>query len=126
MPKDECLILLAHGSPDPRWRKPFEHLVRDLVDSRDGTAPLLAYMEFVPPTLTDAVAEADRQGFRRIAILPLFMSGGGHVAKDIPAQAETARQNHPGLAIRILPPVGEHPRFQRMLKEIIRDLQHRA
>lgn len=126
MSHDECLILLAHGSSDPRWRKPFEHLVRDLAAESDGNSPLLAYMEFVPPTLADAVAEAGRRGFRRIAILPLFMSGGGHVANDIPAQAEAARQAHPGVAIRVLPPVGEHPRFQKVLKEIIRDLQHRA
>lgn len=126
MSNDECLILLAHGSPDPRWRKPFEHLVRDLSVELSGRCPLLAYMEFIPPTLVDAVAEAGRRGFNRIAILPLFMSGGGHVATDIPAQAEAARLAHPGVAIRVLPPVGEHPRFQKVLKEIIRDLQHRT
>ncbi|NLI48487.1 MAG: cobalamin biosynthesis protein CbiX [Acidobacteria bacterium] len=126
MPNDECLLLLAHGSPDPRWRKPFEHLVRDLAVELNARGPLLAYMEFIPPTLADAVAEAGRRGLRRIAILPLFMSGGGHVATDIPAQVEAARQVHPGVAIRVLPPVGEHPRFQKVLREIIRDLQHRA
>ena len=126
MSHDECLILLAHGSSDSRWRKPFEHLVRDLVAEAGRNSPLLAYMEFIPPTLVDAVAEAVRRGFRRIVLLPLFMSGGGHVATDIPAQAEAARMAHPGVAIRVLPPVGEHPRFQKVLKEIIRDLSHRA
>jgi sirohydrochlorin cobaltochelatase len=123
MPRDECLILLAHGSPDARWRAPFEKLAADLAEGGAADAPILAYMEFVPPTLPDAVAEAARRGWRRAAVLPLFMSGGGHVVRDIPALTAVAQSYHPNVVLRVLPPIGEHPHFQKVLREIIRTLR---
>src|SRR3954471_12218414 len=47
------LILLAHGSKDPRWSGTFECLHAS-VRALYGEKVLLAYMEFAGPTLMDA------------------------------------------------------------------------
>lgn len=115
------LILLAHGSRDPRWRAPFERLEADLAAAIGVARVRLAYMEFAAPTLLDRAAEAERDGVTELRVLPLFLSAGAHVAHDIPAQVAEARGHHPGLRIEVLQPIGEHPRFASLLREIARE-----
>jgi sirohydrochlorin cobaltochelatase len=76
----------------------------------------LAYMEFVGPTLVDAAAEAARDGVGILRVLPLFLSAGAHVATDVPAQADEARARHPNLTVEVLPPIGEDPRFESLMR----------
>jgi sirohydrochlorin cobaltochelatase len=116
-------VLFAHGSIDPRWRAPFEKLLADLQASRGEDAVRLAYMEFARPSLEDVAAEAARDGVSRLRVLPLFMAAGAHVAADIPVQARLARMH--GLDVEVLPPVGEHPRFAALLRELARDAMPR-
>ncbi|HEY6572650.1 MAG TPA: CbiX/SirB N-terminal domain-containing protein [Candidatus Eisenbacteria bacterium] len=110
------LLLFAHGSRDPRWREPFERLEATLRAEQGDDRVRLAYMEFVPPTFLDAAADAERDGMTTLRVLPLFLSAGAHVAHDIPAQADEARARHPRLAIEVLPPIGEDPRFVALMK----------
>jgi sirohydrochlorin cobaltochelatase len=114
---DVCLILLAHGSPDPRWRAPFEKLAEAIGRELDGGRVKLAYMEFAAPSLKKAAGEAHREGFTALRVLPLFMAGGGHVGRDIPVLAEALRGQFPGLSVEILPPIGEHPRVAEAMRE---------
>jgi len=113
-----CLILLAHGSPDPRWQAPFERLTESLQASCGADRVRLAYLEFAAPTLYEAAGEAIRSGCRRLRILPLFMAGGGHVDRDIPVQVEQLGWELPEIEIDILPPVGEDSRVVAAIAEI--------
>jgi sirohydrochlorin cobaltochelatase len=58
---------------------------------------------------------------RTIRILPLLMAAGNHAYEDIPADAATLRAEFPGLAMEILPPIGSHPRFRSMMRELVRE-----
>ncbi len=114
------LLLLAHGSPDPRWRAPFEKLLQDLQEELGADCVRLGFMEFAQPTFLELAAEAEGEGIGCLRILPLFMAGGGHVDRDIPAQAAKAARHYPRLRIEILPPVGEHPRVVEALVTVAR------
>jgi sirohydrochlorin cobaltochelatase len=115
------LVLFAHGSRDPRWRAPFERLVGDLGAELGPDRFRLAYMEFVGPTLAEVAAEAAEDGTTRLRLLPLFLSAGAHVAQDIPDQVAAARRAHPFLHIEVLAPIGEHPRFIALVRDVARD-----
>jgi len=115
------LILFAHGSRDPRWRAPFERLAAELSGELGPERVRLAYMEFVGPTLADVAAEAARDGLTRLRLLPLFLSAGAHVARDIPDQVTAARRAHPELRIEVMEPIGEHPRFAALVREVARE-----
>jgi sirohydrochlorin cobaltochelatase len=115
------LVLFAHGSRDPRWRAPFERLAADLAAELGPDRVRLAYMEFVGPTLADVAADAAREGVICLRVLPLFLAAGAHVATDIPEQSGAARRAHPGLRIEVLDPIGEHPRFVALARELARD-----
>ncbi|MCE8002985.1 sirohydrochlorin chelatase [Billgrantia ethanolica] len=112
------LILLAHGSSDAKWRAPFEHL-HEALAARMSADLKLAYMELSEPSLESTVAELAASGTRRAEILPLFFAAGRHLRKDVPAQVEALRAAHPGVDLRLLPPVGEHPAFVEALAAVI-------
>lgn len=115
-----CLVLLAHGSPDPRWRAPFEELAEHLRKTLGDKRVRLAYMEFAAPSLEEVAGELAREaeGQCRLRILPLFMAGGGHVDRDIPALVAALGWKYPEIETEILPPVGEHPKVVAALREI--------
>ena len=115
------LILLAHGSRDPRWRAPFETFATTLQADLGEDKVRLAYMEFVPPTLSDMAEEASRDAVQQLKILPLFMAGGAHVDRDIPEQVTVVRERFPHLDFSVLPPIGEHPRFVALMQEIVKE-----
>ncbi len=112
------LILVAHGSKDPKWCKPFETLV---VGSYHGTTLHLAYMDINEPSLFSVTEQLAKNGTKNIKILPLFMSGGGHVDKDIPKQVKELKVKFPDINFEVLPPIGEHPKIVSSINEIIKD-----
>lgn len=110
------LILLAHGSKDPKWSRSFENLV--------GSCPgmtLLAYMDLIQPSLSSITKKLANQGIKKIKILPLFMSSGGHIDKDIPKQVKELKAKFPYIVFEILSPIGEHPKLISSMKEIIKE-----
>lgn len=113
-----CLVLMAHGSKDPRWRGTFECLYES-VRTNFGDNIRLAYMEFVGPTLMDVAKDCYEDGVRSLRVLPLFMAGGAHVATDIPEQMAQVREAFPGMAVEAMSPIGEDPRMFGVIMEII-------
>lgn len=112
------LVLFTHGSRDPRWLEPFERLEADLKDKLGEERVRMAHLEITPPTLMEVAEESVARGVSSLRLLPLFMAGGGHVAKDIPRLASDAEDRFPGLRIEILPAVGEYPRLTELIYEI--------
>jgi sirohydrochlorin cobaltochelatase len=112
------LILYAHGSEDPRWRQPFERLESDLQGQLGLGRVRLAYMEFAEPTLMQVAAQAFEEGVRRLAILPVFMAAGAHLANDLPEQVAAVRAKFAAMEVAVLPPVGEDRRLFDLLHVI--------
>jgi sirohydrochlorin cobaltochelatase len=119
----ECLVLLAHGSKDPRWREPFERLF--LRSRRDYDAVKLAFMEFTEPTLLEAADECVRDGFHSLRILPLFMASGAHLATDVPKLFAEVKERHPQLQLELMSPIGEDPRVIALMTHIVREYLER-
>ena len=119
MPEPSTLILIAHGSREPRWLASVEELVHALQAQHGQERVRLAYMQIASPTLMEAVSHAAESGQIRIRVLPLFLTLGGHVARDIQNQVYQVRQAQPDIEVQLLPPVGKHPLFTELLQGII-------
>lgn len=66
-----------------------------------GRRVYLAYNEFCPPTLEQAISSAVQEGAREIEVIStMYTRGGIHSETEIPALLENERKNHPGVAIR--------------------------
>jgi sirohydrochlorin cobaltochelatase len=101
------LILFAHGARDPQWAAPFEDLAAR-IRRRQPALPLrLAYLAFMPPDLSSAVAQLAAEGCTQLAVLPLFLGGGGHVRQDLPAMLAALRERHPRLRLTLHGAIGE-------------------
>lgn len=113
------LVLLAHGSRDPRWQQTFQTLLESARQQLGAERVDLAYMEMCAPSLLEITEQAYQQGIRQIQLLPLFMSAGGHVSNDIPRLAEQAMMAFDGLEIDVLPPIGEHPAVKSVFLDVM-------
>jgi sirohydrochlorin cobaltochelatase len=115
------LVLVAHGSRDPRWGLPLEALAESVRADAGDCAVRIAYSQFASPGLAEVVAQAAASGIRRVRILPLFTTRNGHVERDVQPQAQALRAAHADVAFEFLPPIGEHPSFRRLLVEIAKE-----
>ena len=106
---NKALILFAHGARDPRWASPFEAVAAQVRALRPQVQVRLAYLEFMSPSLPEAVAEVVLAGCAQVSVLPLFLGSGGHVRKDLPVLVEKLRGEYPDTVFTLLGAAGEHP-----------------
>jgi sirohydrochlorin cobaltochelatase len=117
-PARHGIILFAHGSRDPLWRKPME-AVADRARQLDPQAQVqCAYLELMEPDLIACAAGMAEAGVHSITVLPMFLGVGRHAREDLPRLIETLRQNHPSTVFSLRPSIGEDERVIQMMAEI--------
>jgi len=115
------LVLLAHGSRDPHWQKPFEALSEQIALAQENPVKL-AYMELCTPSLNEVIEEIAQEQYKRVEILPLFFAAGRHLRVDVPNQIKDLERLHPQLKINLGEPVGLHPIMTQALIEVAGNL----
>jgi sirohydrochlorin cobaltochelatase len=113
------LVMMAHGSAKPEWRESVLELLAEVQAEAGEDAVGLAFMDHGPPDLNEVVGQAAARGVSAVRVLPLFLSGAGHVTADIEPLVEGVRKARPELEIELLPAVGQQPLFREMLVRII-------
>jgi sirohydrochlorin cobaltochelatase len=103
------IALIAHGARDARWMVPLHRLKSELAQRLAPTPVSLAFLEFATPRFSDAVAELYSAGARRVLVAPIFLSGGGHVAKDVPELVRPERERYPDVEFVVTGAIGEEP-----------------
>lgn len=76
-----------------------------------------AFMELSTPTLEDAVGVLVDRQLEKISILPLFLSFGHHISKDLPKAMEKLENLYPGIVFERKAPIGAHPMLCDILYE---------
>jgi len=77
------LVLVGHGSADPRFGEVVEAIAARLRLRRPGLAVRVGYLEHGPPHVRDVSAGS--------VVVPLLLASGYHVLVDLPAQAPDGR-----------------------------------
>lgn len=119
--KPTPLVLLAHGSKHRQWLAPFEQLADDLRADVGHDNVQLCYMEVASPTLMDIAGRLVAAGVSRCRVLPLFMAAGAHLSTDVPGQIARIKEQFPALEIELLPPIGQHPLFLKLMRQLARE-----
>jgi sirohydrochlorin cobaltochelatase len=57
----------------------------------------LAFLELMPPTLPQVLAELAGRGVGTVRVVPLFLAPGAHTRRDLPALVAQARLDWPAL-----------------------------
>lgn len=104
----KSLLIVAHGSR----RETSNNEIRDLAKrihclEHPFREVKPAFLELAEPSIPNAIREAISGGATEVVVLPYFLSAGRHVVKDIPAEVEIVRAEHPGITITIAPYFGE-------------------
>lgn len=122
----QLLVLLAHGSRDPRWRQPFEALITQAshIEKPSRSHIALAYMEMASPSLQDVVRQTmamlPPQDTLTVQVLPLFMAMGAHLTHDVPPMCDALMAAYPErLRIHQAPALGENPAAQQVFLQVI-------
>ena len=105
----KALVLLGHGARDPDWAVPLMQVRATLEHIRPGLAVESAFLEFMEPTLEEAVAALSTRGATRVVVVPVFFGQGGHLKRDLPAKLDALRHQFPGCELRLAATAGEVP-----------------
>lgn len=118
MSGNPAIILLAHGSSDPRWCETFEKLARPTLESVPGSR--IAYMELAEPSIEAIVSEGSEAGIRNFKIVPLFLAAGRHLRKDVPGMIRNLEQEF-DVVITLSAPIGENPQLGEAIRDVVNE-----
>ena len=76
------MLFVAHGSRSYRHAVESRRLVLDICD-RVGAVCELAYMEKLHPTINEALENLAKYGCDKVYVVPMFITMGSHVSRDI-------------------------------------------
>ncbi len=112
------VILFAHGSRDPLWRRPMEAVAARVAERAGASKVRCAYLELTEPDLPTAAGELVAEGVSQVRIVPMFLGAGRHVREDLPALVQALQASHPGVTWELQRPVGEDDRLLDLLAQL--------
>ncbi|MEV6957996.1 sirohydrochlorin chelatase [Streptomyces sp. NPDC051207] len=103
---EPVLLVIAHGSRDPRHAATVHALVRRVRALRPGLRVETGFLDFNVPSVRGVLESLDAQGVRDVVALPLLLTRAFHAKADIPAVLADAP---PRLRIRQADVLGPSP-----------------
>lgn len=113
-----AVVLFAHGSRDPLWRKPMEAVAERISVTEPGVAVACAYLELCTPSLSEAVQTLVTSGITHVTVVPMFLGVGKHAREDLPLLMEELRQQNTAVQFALQRAVGEDSRLLDVLAAI--------
>ena len=114
-------ILLAHGSRDPGWRKPFEELLEKCKKGSPKKIFCLSYLELCNPKLSDLVKDllVNHHKITTFNIHPLFLSSGVHVNDDIQKILSDLRAKYPQINFNLNDVIGKNSLVTNAIYKVV-------
>ena len=103
------IILFAHGSRDPLWKRPIEAVVHRIRAQQPQVPVACAYLELTTPDLPSVAVQMIASGTLKIRIVPIFLGVGRHAREDLPELVAQLERDHPQVVFELQTAVGENP-----------------
>jgi len=81
--RSTAVLLLGHGSRDPRAQYVVDELVSAVAEAT-GRTVRAAHLDFTPPTPVEALQALAADGFTSVRVVPLLFTPGYHLTHDVP------------------------------------------
>ncbi|KUL67367.1 cobalamin biosynthesis protein CbiX [Streptomyces violaceusniger] len=103
------LLIIAHGSRDPRHAATVDALRARVRSQRPGLRVEAAFLEFNAPRVPQVLARLAAEDATEVIALPLLLTRAFHAKTDIPAVLREATARHPRLSVRQAEVLGPSP-----------------
>ncbi|GAA1726528.1 sirohydrochlorin chelatase [Streptomyces yatensis] len=103
------LLIIAHGSRDPRHAATVDALRARVRSLRPGLRVEAAFLEFNAPRVPQVLARLAAEDATEVIALPLLLTRAFHAKTDIPAVLREATARHPRLSVRQAEVLGPSP-----------------
>jgi sirohydrochlorin ferrochelatase len=103
-PREPAIVLLAHGSPDPRHAVGVGQLAATVRRLAPRRPVLTAYLDHHPPSPTDAAAQVDGDA----SVVPVLLTPAYHARVDVPAALAAMNEVATG-RLQAVDPLGPDP-----------------
>lgn len=107
------LLLVAHGSRDPRHAATVRSLAARVRRTRPGLRVETGFLDHCSPGVPQVLDGLAARGQHDIVALPLLLTRAFHAKADIPAVLAGAEARHPRLRIARAGVLGPSPLLQR-------------
>ncbi|MDA1359257.1 hypothetical protein O1R50_06470 [Glycomyces luteolus] len=94
------VVLVAHGSPDPRSPEAVRAIAR-------AARAHVGFLEFNEPHPVEVLTGLADKGFAEAVALPLLLTDAYHSRTDLPEVAKRAQAERPGFTVGVGRPVGD-------------------
>ena len=94
-----ALVILAHGSRDPRSAGTVHALAKHLRELRDDLRIEAAFLDHCPPSPFQVFEKLIADGVEETVVVPLLLSEAYHARVDVPAVIDEARLRYPNLKV---------------------------
>lgn len=117
----EGVVLLGHGSRKEEANEEIRELGRMLEEKFDNFSCQVAFLSFGDPELSKAVEKLVGDGVEQITIMPVFLTAGNHIKKDIPAKVLQEKEKYPGINFITADHLGAHHVLTGLIYEKIKE-----
>ncbi|SCL39616.1 Sirohydrochlorin ferrochelatase [Micromonospora rhizosphaerae] len=100
------MVLVAHGSRDPRAAEATRALARAVAAARPGTTVLPSWLDHTEPGPTAVLRGLAEAGRPQAVLVPLLLTAAYHRRVDIPAAVAAAREPGPAMDVRVTDVLG--------------------
>jgi sirohydrochlorin cobaltochelatase len=110
-----ALLIVGHGSRDPRGAREFHDLV-GLVRRRNPSLTVEGgFIELSRPPISECVDRLAEGGAQSVAAVPLMLLAAGHAKDDIPATLVREKMHHPGMSFSYGRALGIRPELLELM-----------
>lgn len=110
------LLVIAHGSRDPRHAATVHALTRRARALRPGLRVETAFLDFNAPRVDQVLSALHAEGVRDVVAQPLLLTRAFHAKADIPAVLSESATRQPGLSVRLARVLGPSPLLTEALE----------
>ncbi|MFJ7085174.1 sirohydrochlorin chelatase [Streptomyces griseus] len=115
------LLVIAHGSRDPRHAATVHALTERVRAERPGLRVETGFLEFNAPSVPRVLERLAAEGADEVVSLPLLLTRAFHAKTDIPSVLREARARLPRLHIRQADVLGPSPLLNATLGRRLRE-----
>lgn len=115
--EEPALLIVGHGSRDPRGAEEFHELVRLVRERNPGLPVEGGFIELSRPPISECVDRIADKGVKGVAAVPLMLLAAGHAKDDIPATLVREGIDHPEMSFEYGRALGVRPELLELVDE---------